>query len=69
MAMLVFDIETGPLPEEQLRLVYKEPRFEEFCETCDQRWNAAETRQQAIEYLTNDLDMTWRLAERMGVIL
>ena len=32
-------------------------------------WNGnAESRKQAISYLANDLDMTWRLAERMGVI-
>ncbi len=32
-------------------------------------WNAGpESRLVAIDYLTNDLDMTWRLAERMGVI-
>ena len=31
------------------------------------RWGAAETRQQAIGYLTNDLDMTWKLAQRMEV--
>ena len=28
----------------------------------------AESRQQALAYLENDLDMTWRLAERMGVV-
>jgi hypothetical protein len=28
----------------------------------------SESRATAIAYLTNDLDMTWRLAERMGVL-
>ena len=28
----------------------------------------AESRQQALDYLSNDLDMTYRLADRMGVI-
>jgi len=28
----------------------------------------AESRQQALAYLENDLDLTWKLAERMGVI-
>ena len=32
-----------------------------------QLFAAAETRGQAIEYLVNDLDMTWKLAERLGV--
>lgn len=33
-------------------------------------WNSgnADSRQQAIQYLENDIDMTWRLAERMGVV-
>ena len=32
-------------------------------------WNGApEDRQRAIEYLANDLKMTWNLAEKMGVI-
>ena len=33
-------------------------------------WNGnEESRQQAIAYLINELDMAWKLAERMGVIL
>ncbi|WP_321377000.1 ribonuclease H-like domain-containing protein [Trichococcus shcherbakoviae] len=27
-----------------------------------------ESRKQAVDYLLNDIDMTWRLAERMGVV-
>jgi hypothetical protein len=36
--MLVFDIETGPLPEETLRGIYQEPTLDEFAATCDKRW-------------------------------
>ena len=36
--MLVFDIETGPLPEEALRGIYQEPTLDEFAATCDKRW-------------------------------
>lgn len=36
--MLIFDIETGPLPEEQLRQLYVEPTYEEFAASCDSRW-------------------------------
>ncbi len=42
--MLIFDIETGPLPLDQLRALYVEPTFEQFCESCDQRWKP-ETRE------------------------
>lgn len=35
---MVFDIETGPLPEEQLRELYREPTLEEFAAKCDSRW-------------------------------
>lgn len=38
MNTIVFDIETGPLPEPELRAVYHEPTFEEFATECDQRW-------------------------------
>lgn len=35
---LCFDIETGPLPEDELRAVFTPPTFEEFAADCDQRW-------------------------------
>lgn len=35
---ILFDIETGPLPDEQLRTIYVEPTLEEFAESCDKRW-------------------------------
>ena len=35
---VVFDIETGPLSEEDLRKLYIEPTWEEFSVSCDQRW-------------------------------
>lgn len=46
--MICFDIETGGLPEDQLRAMYTEPTFEEFCESCDQRWKP-ETRAEKFE--------------------
>jgi len=35
---IIFDIETGGLPEAELRALYREPTFEEFAAECDQRW-------------------------------
>lgn len=46
--MICFDIETGPLPEEQLRAMYVEPTYEEFAASCDQRWKD-ETKQAKFE--------------------
>lgn len=48
MATIIFDIETGPVAEEQLRAIYREPTWDEFCESCDQRWKP-ETRQAKYE--------------------
>ena len=36
--MIVFDIESGPLPEETLRENWTLPTLEEFSQTCDKRW-------------------------------
>ena len=36
--MIVFDIETGPLPEETLRENWTLPTLDEFAQTCDKRW-------------------------------
>lgn len=36
--MILFDIETVGLPEEQLKSTYKEETYEEFAADCDQRW-------------------------------
>lgn len=33
-----FDIETGPLPEEQLRQLFHEKTLDEFAATCHRRW-------------------------------
>ena len=38
MSIIVFDIETGPVPQAELKRLYKEPTFEEFCSSCDPRW-------------------------------
>jgi hypothetical protein len=35
---IVFDIETGGLPEAELRALYKEKTAEEFAAECDKRW-------------------------------
>lgn len=46
--MLVFDIETGPLPDDKLREIYVEPTYEEFAASCDQRWKD-ETKREKFE--------------------
>ena len=46
--MLIFDIETGPLPEDRLKELYQEPTFEQFAADCDQRWKP-ETKQAKFE--------------------
>lgn len=43
-----WDIETGGLPEDQLRAMYVEPTFEEFAANCDQRWKP-ETKAEKFE--------------------
>jgi len=35
---LFFDCETGPRPEEELKLLYHEKTLDEFATTCDKRW-------------------------------
>jgi len=35
---VIWDIETGPLPEDRLRELYTEKTYEEFAESCDKRW-------------------------------
>lgn len=35
---VVFDIETEPLPEDQLRATFAEKTAEEFADSCDKRW-------------------------------
>jgi len=45
---LVFDIETGPLPADDLRQLYTEPTYEEFAATCDARWKD-ETKREKYE--------------------
>ncbi len=49
--MIVFDIETGPLPEEQLRKLYKEPTLEDFAATCDKRWKPETVQQKFAEHI------------------
>lgn len=46
--MLIIDIETGPLPDDELRSVYIEPTYEEFAAGCDQRWKE-ETKREKYE--------------------
>jgi hypothetical protein len=50
MSDLVYDIETGPLPLEQIAQFYVPP-------IAVPPWSD-----------DNDLELTWKLAERMGVI-
>jgi hypothetical protein len=38
MNTLVFDIETGGLPEEELKKLYREKSLDEFSADCDKRW-------------------------------
>jgi hypothetical protein len=38
MNHIIFDIETGALPDEELRLLYTEKTLEEFAADCDKRW-------------------------------
>jgi len=38
MTALYFDIETGPLPEEQLRKSFRELTLEEYIESCPSNW-------------------------------
>lgn len=38
MTALYFDIETGPLPEEQLRKSFRELSLEEYIESCPSNW-------------------------------
>ncbi len=59
MSCIVFDLKSRPLPWVQIAGFYVPPAS----------WAGnVKSRQQAIANLENDLDMTWRLAERMGVI-
>jgi hypothetical protein len=46
--VILFDIETVGLPEEQLRELYVEKTYEEFASSCDQRWKE-ETKQAKYE--------------------
>jgi hypothetical protein len=49
----IFDIETGPLSEEKLRSIYREKTFEEFAESCDQRWKDDTKRAKYEDYKAN----------------
>lgn len=48
--MIVFDIETGGLPEEKLRRFYKEKTAEEFAASCDKRWKPETVAEKFAEY-------------------
>lgn len=41
---IVFDIETGGLPEPELRAIYTEPSYEDFAAGCDKRWKPETVR-------------------------
>jgi len=45
---MIFDIETGPLPDDQLHSLYIEPTYEEFAANCDSRWKE-ETKREKFE--------------------
>lgn len=47
---IVFDIETGGLPDESLRQVYREKTAEEFAAECDKRWKPETVAQKYEEY-------------------
>lgn len=48
LTMLIWDIETGGLPDDELRSLYTEPTWEEFSASCDQRWKE-ETKREKFE--------------------
>jgi DNA polymerase elongation subunit (family B) len=49
-SVIVFDIETGPLSEAELKALFKEKTFEEFSASCDGRWKEDTKRQKYEEY-------------------
>lgn len=51
---LFFDIETGPLSDEQLQAVYHEKTLEEFSATCDKRWKPDTVAVKYEEYKASD---------------
>lgn len=53
IAPVVFDIETGPRPDDELRSIYHEKTFEEFCDGCDARWKEDTRKAKYEEYKAN----------------
>jgi hypothetical protein len=53
---ILFDIETAPLPDDQLRAIYTEPTFEEFAESCDKRWKPETVAAKYAESLVNGFE-------------
>ncbi len=45
---IIFDIESGPVPEADLKALYTEKTYEEFAASCDQRWKD-ETKREKYE--------------------
>lgn len=46
----IFDIETGPLEEDRLKAIYREKSYDEFAESCDQRWKEETKKSKYEEY-------------------
>lgn len=46
----IFDAETGPLPDEQLKSVFVEKTFKDFSDDCDARWKEETKRAKYDEY-------------------
>ena len=46
----IYDIETGPRPEEELRAMFHEKTFEEFAVSCDKRWKLDTIKEKFAEY-------------------
>lgn len=49
---IVWDIETGPLPEATLKTLYREKTLDEFAAECDKRWKPETVAQKYEEYKT-----------------
>jgi hypothetical protein len=53
MNHIIFDIETGALPDEELRLLYTEKTLEEFAADCDKRWKPETVAEKYEKYKTD----------------
>lgn len=53
---VIFDIETGPLSDDELRAIYTEPTLEEFAAGCDRRWKPETVEAKYKESLANGFE-------------